>query len=1858
MKNTIFKVGLFNLGLTILGLNSTLTHAGIVDFSQCDTNSSFAIVTQSEGPTYACGGIDNGVGNPINVLNGNKFEAVEDFKELPAFKGLSFSRFYNSQSNTNTALGYGWYSSFDIKLYEQPDIIQIRLDSGQRINFKKNKIHLGNNQFVIRALPLNPADGWIEKKIDGSGWIWHKAKTNQDYFFQYLGGKDPNLAHISKITAQADIEKNSPNLNFNFYYDQQQRLSVVKNLKGDQLSFLYTTTKFGLPQVTLTTPIGRYYYFLDRNNNLAQVVYPDGRRFQYSYDPKFQGGDIHNLTAKWVFDQSQKKFKLISQWQYDRQDRAILSQHANGVEKVSIQFDTRTRKDMPANYTTNKAVFKNIVTNSLGQKTTYSYRIDGTQFQLLESLGAGCVSCGEVNKRYRFNPQGLVTYAADLDSSGKAIRTIELKYNDFGEITTRTVSGIGVEAQTTTYEYESYQIQQNTLAQVSSPFLSQLNQQYYRRLKTELRNSVVPGKHYRKQYVYNQNNQLISVQENGFSPLGDHLVRETKYGYDPQGRLAWEDGPLPNGKTNSPQDSDIRTYQYNASGQLQHLVLPGQQSVQVLSFDQLKRPEKVKIQDGQRAIQINLSYLGSELTVSKYVYLSDNTTHTIVHRYNDDGQLVSTKNGLQQTDFIYDLVGRLSETRNLNGLTHSKQYNTENLVTDETITDQDGKLVQRINNQFNLDAKDISVKVSDSLGLLQQTTQTGLMSTRKDALNRVFIQHVDGLGRSIALQTENSNRQLIHTTLSLYQQGHASQFSAGLQQNKWMDDFGRTVVTQSPAIGIKLFRFNEADLAIEIIDEKGLIQKNKYDHAYNLIESSVKNPQTQVEMIIQKTEFDGSKPIRQMSQDEVQHWRYAQDGKLLRHTTTQLDKTSHKKNIQPINFIHQTQQLNNIEDILSEKSKQQDHNLPINSWSEDYEYDKNGLLLKEKRRDLTIQYDRDHLGKITALQLTKNGKKSSVDQIQWSSTGQLTHYRLSTGQQLWRTYDSRGRLIQQRWYSPTSQSWWGRLIVNIKYRWLGQNLPESDIQTSNYVYDQANRLIYSNESGRQFYQYDDQDQLLAVWKSDQQHKLSSSWYPTQVYAYDAQGNRRLQWQKADKQQPEAINLYRYGENGDASIQLLGVSQHLVNKAHIQTGQLTRLAAYTQTGQPHAWWQAEPQVNTVLDYVPSANTGAPLWDTSSTSWHGVNDQNQNISIDQQFNQQGLISKRSVAFNTRNQQREFSQRNGYVNGIRIWEQQRLRMPNEQFSDIHAPEIQDVVVDRDYVMLAGLPVMQFSQISTQKQNEPFNTASASFNAVQFNRIGAPVKVYDENNTARWQTDYSPFGERLNTISTHDNEAKLIRIVDTLPISQSMDDLRYAISIRLPGQNEDPITGLYDNGYRQYDPTIGRYLTPDPMGTVDGLNPYLYVGNNPLNKVDPYGLYQTDMHYYMTYFLAITAGIDSDNARRIALATQFVDENRYTAPMIEGHSSPYFAKEIEFANNPNLDESKGAVWVFNKILFVHDMAETYIQNLSTNKLNWYHFVNNKGLLKGGYDLSKPQGMSDQQYQLWRLTSNVDKIPRLKKMTTYYKDAAKCNGNLNLSMQFFGEYLHAFEDTFAHRNQKNDPYGVNTGLGHAIGGTNPDHTYDNDPKGWKLNEQRTLISQEETYKKLVKYNQDILKNNRKAIPWDQIKGYLKTYNQIRLDHDDQGFTEGSLESLSTKIIYLENLLNGKSMAAIWDNNANKYINVTAPKWGLKTKDNKEFDLITKVNAKYIKGTHGYDVPLALSTRIDVLSKVQNKDSYKDVIWDTSIAYYRSHDNELPSVVDKARKYRYELQSSSAYASTHKPTQLKVTGTPPVAPLK
>jgi RHS repeat-associated protein len=52
------------------------------------------------------------------------------------------------------------------------------------------------------------------------------------------------------------------------------------------------------------------------------------------------------------------------------------------------------------------------------------------------------------------------------------------------------------------------------------------------------------------------------------------------------------------------------------------------------------------------------------------------------------------------------------------------------------------------------------------------------------------------------------------------------------------------------------------------------------------------------------------------------------------------------------------------------------------------------------------------------------------------------------------------------------------------------------------------------------------------------------------------------------------------------------------------------------------------------------------------------------------------------------------------------------------------------------------------------------------------------------------------------------------------------------------DEETGLYYYRARTYDPVIGRFLQPDPIGfDGGGMNLYAYVGNNPFGFVDPTG-------------------------------------------------------------------------------------------------------------------------------------------------------------------------------------------------------------------------------------------------------------------------------------------------------------------------------------------------------------------------------------------------------------------------------------
>jgi len=103
-----------------------------------------------------------------------------------------------------------------------------------------------------------------------------------------------------------------------------------------------------------------------------------------------------------------------------------------------------------------------------------------------------------------------------------------------------------------------------------------------------------------------------------------------------------------------------------------------------------------------------------------------------------------------------------------------------------------------------------------------------------------------------------------------------------------------------------------------------------------------------------------------------------------------------------------------------------------------------------------------------------------------------------------------------------------------------------------------------------------------------------------------------------------------------------------------------------------------------------------------------------------------------------------------------------------------------------------------------------------VHNNQVNAPQKITNSSRTLVWDYEIEPFGETYATPTA------------TTPTNH-----------RFPGQYADAEDTLSYNNMRDYDPSIGRYIQADPMGLKAGPNLYGYVNQNPVQEIDPYGLY-----------------------------------------------------------------------------------------------------------------------------------------------------------------------------------------------------------------------------------------------------------------------------------------------------------------------------------------------------------------------------------------------------------------------------------
>jgi RHS repeat-associated protein len=96
----------------------------------------------------------------------------------------------------------------------------------------------------------------------------------------------------------------------------------------------------------------------------------------------------------------------------------------------------------------------------------------------------------------------------------------------------------------------------------------------------------------------------------------------------------------------------------------------------------------------------------------------------------------------------------------------------------------------------------------------------------------------------------------------------------------------------------------------------------------------------------------------------------------------------------------------------------------------------------------------------------------------------------------------------------------------------------------------------------------------------------------------------------------------------------------------------------------------------------------------------------------------------------------------------------------------------------------------------------------------------------------------DRLGSLRAVVNGASgtLLAATDTQPFGAAQRTWgTTGTDISYTGQRRDAAAGLYNYNARLYDPALGRFLATDPAGQY--ASPYAYVGNDPVNAIDPTG-------------------------------------------------------------------------------------------------------------------------------------------------------------------------------------------------------------------------------------------------------------------------------------------------------------------------------------------------------------------------------------------------------------------------------------
>ena len=482
---------------------------------------------------------------------------------------------------------------------------------------------------------------------------------------------------------------------------------------------------------------------------------------------------------------------------------------------------------------------------------------------------------------------------------------------------------------------------------------------------------------------------------------------------------------------------------------------------------------------------------------------------------------------------------------------------------------------------------------------------------------------------------------------------------------------------------------------------------------------------------------------------------------------------------------------------------------PVTSWtwangsSSQFNYDQDGRLSSYQSASDTRQLNYDPAGNIIGINSASLSQSYNYDSLDRVIQAVANDFNLDY------TYDPNSNRIQTT-DAGTSQSYSidtnnNRLttIDSTNYQYDGNGNLLTVVDSTNYIYDANGNQL---DDGSNSYQYDARNRLVSINGSQT------------TYSYNPLGQRVEKTFVSPDGSGFITTRYFYNNNGQLIAE--ADSNGKIQREYIFLGD-----------RPVALRNLEDGVQTQYEFIVDnqdsgsvSQTGDWIESTDVVGYEG----------DNYAKHGGDSGPGTFTWNLSvPEDGEYSLYAKWVTIPWLWRTDRaiyqFTLPNSQSIEIEVDQHNNSGTWYslgDYSLEAGALSInlsgkeQYASLAADAIKIQRNTQGMRTYAIYTDQLGAPRAIADDAGNPVWRWDPRPFGD---SSANEDPDG---------------DGNSMVFNMRFPGQYYDQETGLYYNYYRYYDPNTGRYITSDPIGLEGGLNTYAYVGGNPLNSVDIFGL------------------------------------------------------------------------------------------------------------------------------------------------------------------------------------------------------------------------------------------------------------------------------------------------------------------------------------------------------------------------------------------------------------------------------------